>query len=559
MQKYKSKLIILLYIIAIIIFAFCFYYGMIKHQNNILNDFKIKKIIPKDGLIYYDFEPNSNAIKYEIIISQNNKKIVETVTENAGYLKTSFNYKDQIIIEVFAYNNLKEFKKSNKLDFVWNYPSFSEDNNIYINKNQTILVDGNLKDKSYKMVLEYEDNIIYEKKLNERINDLNYDLVKNYTGRIKAYVLENNVKIASKYFYVNTNMIEKVVITSPSKEKISYEDFYFIYEGGKNSDIFILDVYENKIKVNSFTLNTNEVRMKIDDFNDENIYTLVLTAKNSKYEDLYTTAEISFKIDSKDKVSPVYTNTDFLTLKPGNKLSLYTNSLNTNIYYKMDNEEFIEYKEPILISKDSLIKAVAIRKDGLSSVENTFDVKVTEKVPVIYLSPSNQYGNYGVSSVGYSNEKIMMNKVTDIVYQKLKANGIKVYRNNPNNDMSYWINESNYVKSDLHLAIHSNGSIDHTKKGVEVYVNDSTSPSYSVAQMIYNNIYELYPYKSAETNKGVMYAEGMMGEVNPINVKMGVLIEIAYHDDINDAKWIVDNITPIAETITDAIINYYQK
>ena len=152
----------------------------------------------------------------------------------------------------------------------------------------------------------------------------------------------------------------------------------------------------------------------------------------------------------------------------------------------------------------------------------------------------------------------MMNKVCDKVEQKLKSAGIKVYRNDPKKDMMIWLKESRTVKADLHLAIHSNGSVNHDTQGMEIYVNDETSKMLSLATLMYSNLYSIYPYKSSINDRGIKYADGSLGEVNPLNTKRGILIEIAHHDDKNDAKWMVDNLDQISNNIANSIISYYQ-
>ena len=93
---------------------------------------------------------------------------------------------------------------------------------------------------------------------------------------------------------------------------------------------------------------------------------------------------------------------------------------------------------------------------------------------------------------------------------------------------------------------------------METYVDSSSSLGYSFANILYNNLYSIYPYQNSTTNHGVKYALGGLGEVNPLNISRGVLIEVAYHDNYDDAKWIVDNYEKIGENIASSIISFYQ-
>ena len=59
-------------------------------------------------------------------------------------------------------------------------------------------------------------------------------------------------------------------------------------------------------------------------------------------------------------------------------------------------------------------------------------------------------------------------------------------------------------------------------------------------------------------NRGVKYAYGSLGEVNPNYVPFGILVEVAHHDYKDDAKWIVDNKEKIGNNIADSILEYFQ-
>ena len=58
-------------------------------------------------------------------------------------------------------------------------------------------------------------------------------------------------------------------------------------------------------------------------------------------------------------------------------------------------------------------------------------------------------------------------------------------------------------------------------------------------------------------NRGVKYANGSLGEVNTRFVPLGVLLEIAHHDNLEDASWIMTNKKLIGETIANSILKYF--
>jgi N-acetylmuramoyl-L-alanine amidase len=73
--------------------------------------------------------------------------------------------------------------------------------------------------------------------------------------------------------------------------------------------------------------------------------------------------------------------------------------------------------------------------------------------------------------------------------------------------MKTWLNESRSVKSDLHLAIHSNGSANHNVEGMEIYVHEELSPAYSIAQVIYSDLFQLYQTAGHTVGRGVLLQE----------------------------------------------------
>ncbi|HOP66055.1 MAG TPA: N-acetylmuramoyl-L-alanine amidase, partial [Bacilli bacterium] len=325
-------------------------------------------------------------------------------------------------------------------------------------------------------------------------------------------------------------------------------------------------IYKKGTKKNTLCriigITNNETEININYFEEDTTYILTLVAAYKDYSEISREDTVTFTTGKKSPVGEVYTDVDFASLKPGTKFTLYTNTTGAKIMYSLDGKDPATYgsmyTEPITISSDVTLKAVAIKENMENSITSTFEITVADKTPVVYLSPSNQKSNPGVKSVGYTNEMEMMNKVADVVERVLKASGVTVYRNDPNDNMKTWLTESRNVKSDLHLAIHSNGSVNHDQEGMEIYVHEETSPAYSVAQTIYNDLFYLYQSDGHTVGRGVLFARGRMGEVHPLNIKMGVLIEIAYHDNASDAKWIVDNIDQIGTTIANSILKYFQ-
>lgn len=569
----KQTIIIALFTIGIVLFSLCFYIGFFALGNHKLRAFKITKVEEIAGEVIFKVEKNFYATSYEVIIydEEDNILIDKKFDTNEGIIKgLSCNYLDNLKMKVIAIHDQDNtLVSSNTYSFKWQSPSFAPSNSIYIQKDNDlqILIDGDFTEENYKLQLKSGEKLIHETNIEDSVTTIPYDVVANYSGRINAVILnENNQKISSFNFYINTVIIGNIEILSPITDDVNWDNFVFKYEGGTNADSFILYIYEKTNKGSKLSrtigLTKEDTELNINYFKEDTTYTLELVAAYKDYKEIYREDSVTITIGKKSLVGEVYTDVDFNSLKPGTKFTLYSNTPGAKIMYSLDGKDPVTYgsmyTSPITIDSDVILTAVAIKQNMNNSITSTFNIKVADKTPVVYLSPSNQKSNQGVHSVGYTNEREMMNKVADVVERVLKANGVTVYRNDPENDMKTWLNESRNVKSDLHLAIHSNGSANHNVEGMEIYVHEELSPAYSIAQVIYNDLFQLYSSSGHTVGRGVLFARGRMGEVHPLNVKMGVLIEIAYHDYKSDAKWIVENINPIGNTIANAILKYFQ-
>jgi len=175
----------------------------------------------------------------------------------------------------------------------------------------------------------------------------------------------------------------------------------------------------------------------------------------------------------------------------------------------------------------------------------------------IYLSPSTQEKNIGYGKFGAEEER--MNILCDKVQQILSQyNQFTIYRNNPNWKLSEVITDSNYYDIDLHLAIHSNAN-NGKSRGCEVYCNKFDTESHVYANVFYKNLEGLTPTKDRGVKEGYnFYGQSKhMAELYK-TLANAVLIEVAFHDNKDDAKWIIENTDLIAENIVDSILEIFE-
>ena len=174
-----------------------------------------------------------------------------------------------------------------------------------------------------------------------------------------------------------------------------------------------------------------------------------------------------------------------------------------------------------------------------------------ENNKVVYLSPSVQEWNVGVGD--YGTEEQRMNEIADYLENMLKVRGYIVYRNEPSMSLREVIAESNSIRPDIHVAIHSNASgVGFEGRGPEIYANRPNTSGARLAQSIYDEIRKIYPY---DYGRGVLFTNSLAEIVNTLSP--AVLLEVAFHDNIDDANWIIQNQEMIAIAIADGIDNYF--
>ena len=173
-------------------------------------------------------------------------------------------------------------------------------------------------------------------------------------------------------------------------------------------------------------------------------------------------------------------------------------------------------------------------------------------MPTIFLSPSTQENNLYVTG---NSEEYWMNRLADAMEPYLTASGIGFARNSPAGSSSQSIRQSNAGNYDLHLALHSNAapeSIYGRVQGTDVYYYPTSQEGRRAADLIVDAIKTIYP----EPNLVRALSTTAIGEVRQTKAP-AVFIELAYHDNLEDANWITSNLNLIARTIVLALTEYF--
>lgn len=173
-------------------------------------------------------------------------------------------------------------------------------------------------------------------------------------------------------------------------------------------------------------------------------------------------------------------------------------------------------------------------------------------MPRVYLSPSLQEYNPFIN--GGSEEEIM-NLIADAMEPYLTASGIEFLRNEPEMTLGEAIADSNANNVDFHLAIHSNAapeSIADTRQGPVVYYYSTSPYGREMAELIAEQMRQIYP----DPGKVQVLPTVTLRELRRTNAP-SALVEVAYHDNYQDANWIKENIQPIARALSKALAEYF--
>lgn len=170
-------------------------------------------------------------------------------------------------------------------------------------------------------------------------------------------------------------------------------------------------------------------------------------------------------------------------------------------------------------------------------------------MPSIFLSPSVQQFNQYYDGSG--SEEYYMNLIADAMEPYLDASDISFERNNPDATLSQAIRESNAGNFDLHLALHSNAAPEYLSgelMGPDFYYYTRSARGREAAAVLAENYKKIYP----DPTKVTIMPTTSLAEVSRTRAP-SVLAELAYHDNMEDAEWIKNNINAIARNLVEGL------
>lgn len=181
----------------------------------------------------------------------------------------------------------------------------------------------------------------------------------------------------------------------------------------------------------------------------------------------------------------------------------------------------------------------------ISSSSSTSKPTSREKIS-IYLNPSVQTKNMYINNLGSEAEN--MRDIAELMYKELKlVSYIDIEANIAKNglSLSQSVNQSNSRKRHIHFALHSNAG---GGQGTEIYTKGSNK---TFATTMYESFLELGNFKRRGVKDGTH-----LYEIKNVKADHVALIEFAFHDNLKEAKFIVENKALIANQKAKSILKY---
>ena len=171
----------------------------------------------------------------------------------------------------------------------------------------------------------------------------------------------------------------------------------------------------------------------------------------------------------------------------------------------------------------------------------------------IYISPEDRASNVYTSSALWNghttNEKEQMGRCADYMERGLLRCGSFEVINAQYGNMYDRVKESNNWPADMHIAPHTNG-FNGKAAGTRVHCYPSDR-SRRIGKLIQDRIGPLSPGAP-----DFLVEDDRLYELRAPYM-VAVLPEFAFHDNPEDAQWLVDNMVRIAEETVQAICEYF--
>lgn len=165
----------------------------------------------------------------------------------------------------------------------------------------------------------------------------------------------------------------------------------------------------------------------------------------------------------------------------------------------------------------------------------------------IYISPSSQPHN--MYAVGNTNEQEQCRKIAAALKEELERCGFWCYAG-LSGTMYTRAAESDKFGVDLHMPIHTN-AFNGIVAGLRIMVNQLGGEAEKIARAVMKYLAPVTPGES----DGIS-AQPQLYEIKATDAPC-VYIEVGFHDNPEEAQWIIDNTAKIAEMIARGLCEHY--
>lgn len=168
----------------------------------------------------------------------------------------------------------------------------------------------------------------------------------------------------------------------------------------------------------------------------------------------------------------------------------------------------------------------------------------------IYISPSSQFAN--AYAVGNTNEAAQCRKIALLLVDALIRCGFEAKTNVADGvDMYDRVRESNDWKADAHIPIHTN-AVNGKVAGFRGFYYQAGGEGYKLVDAIMDAVAPITP----GTSDGISSYQSLY-EVRASDAPCAYL-ELGFHDNKEEAQYIIDHPAELAEAICKGICNHYK-
>ncbi len=156
---------------------------------------------------------------------------------------------------------------------------------------------------------------------------------------------------------------------------------------------------------------------------------------------------------------------------------------------------------------------------------------------------------------GSGSEEYWMNRLADAMIPYLNSCGIRYTRNTPEMTAGSSIRQANSGWYDFYLALHSNAAAPENYgnvRGIIAFYYPSSTKGQRAAQIFVNNLRAIYPLPDQVVTRSTT----SLGEVRDSKFP-AVLLELGYHDNVDDATWIETHLPDIARNLVLSLTDFF--